>query len=205
MSLINYPDVPPLPGVPSLNRSNSGYVAAGLTLLGEILPLTSFGLTWAIVYNDVGTKVINPDSFVNFEYVEERKIPNYPVQNGSFSNYNKVALPFDIRLTITCNGNGVMTKEQFLTTLDGMMDTLTLFSIITPDITFPSCNLINVDYRKESTRGATMIIAELSFKEIRVTASSSTPTTVKPEGSAPLSGGQRSLIPTVNWAASPSG
>lgn len=48
MSLINYPDVPNLPGVPAINRSSAGYVAAGIAILGEILPLGTFGLNWGL-------------------------------------------------------------------------------------------------------------------------------------------------------------
>ena len=35
MPLIPYPDIPPLPGVPAINRNSAGYVAAALTVVAE--------------------------------------------------------------------------------------------------------------------------------------------------------------------------
>lgn len=168
MSLINYPDVPNLPGVPAINRSSAGYVAAGLTILGEILPLSTFGLNWGITFLD-GTSALTPDSFVSYEYKEEYRIPNYPTELGGFLNYNKVALPFDIKITVTCSGNGKMTTAQFLDRLYYLLETTTFVSIVTPDKTFLVTNLVHMDYRKEATNGATMIIANLWFQEIRLT------------------------------------
>ena len=50
MPNIPYPNVPALPGVPALSRSNNAqFVAAGLTIIGEILPLGLFGQKWGII------------------------------------------------------------------------------------------------------------------------------------------------------------
>ena len=84
MPLIPYPDVPNLPGVPALSRSNNAqYAAAALTVIGELLPNNLFGTKWAITDSDGNTALV-PDSFVAFEYKNERKIPNYPIEEGSF-------------------------------------------------------------------------------------------------------------------------
>lgn len=180
MSLINYPDVPNLPGVPAINRSSAGYVAAGIAILGEILPLGTFGLNWGITFLN-GTSALTPDSFVDFETREEYTIPTYPTELGGFASYNKVALPYEITLTVTCNGNGEMSTSQFLTAIYYLLETTTLVSVVTPDWTFPVANLIHMEYRKEATNGATMIIARLKFREVRLNARVY-PVTVKPEG-----------------------
>jgi hypothetical protein len=192
MSLINYPDVPNLPGVPAINRSSAGYVAAGLTILGEILPLSTFGLNWGITFLD-GTSALTPDSFVSYEYKEEYRIPNYPTELGGFLNYNKVALPFDIKITVTCSGNGKMTTTEFLQRLYYLLETTTFISIITPDISFLVTNLIHIDYKKEATNGATMIIANLWFQEIRLT-EELLPPTAQPQGEFAKAMGQLSAF-----------
>ena len=43
-----------------------------------------------------GNYALQPDSFIKFEYKEAHKIPNYPVEQGSFQSYNKVTLPYEI-------------------------------------------------------------------------------------------------------------
>ena len=194
MPLIPYPDVPKLPGVPALNRSNNAkFVGAALTIVGELLPLNLFGPRWAIV-NETGSTKLTPDSFVDFEFREEHKIPNYPIEQGSFQSYNKVALPFDVRMTVTCSGNGVMTKQNFLAAIEKLLSSLDLLTIVTPDGTYPSCNLVHADYRREARQGATLIIAQLWFQEVRVAQQPSAPTAA-PSGAANTSFGQ--LSPTT--------
>ena len=193
MPLIPYPNVPNLPGVPGLNRNSAGYVAAALTIVGELLPLGLFGQKWAII-NKSGAAALSPDSFVDFEYREEHKIPNYPIEQGSFRSYNKISLPFDIRITVTCSGNGRMKKSQFLAAIDKLLFGLDLVSVVTPEVTFMNCNLVHVDYRRESNRGATLIIAQLWFQEVRIAQSAALPTT-QPQGAAPQPLGQ--LSPTT--------
>lgn len=193
MPLIPYPNVPNLPGVPGLNRSSAPFVAAALTIVGELLPLNLFGQKFGIL-TESGSAAIVPDSFVDFEYREERKIPTYPIENGGFRSYNKVALPFDVRVTLTCSGNGKMNKSSFLSTINSMLNSLKLYSVVTPEATFMNCNLVHVDYRRESHRGATLIIAQLWFMAVRITSAAQIPTT-KPAGASPQPLGQ--LSPTL--------
>ena len=201
MPLIPYPNIPALPGVPALARSNNAqFVGAALTIVGEILPLGLFGQKWGIVSKD-GSALLTPDSFVDFEYREEAKIPIYPLQNGAFQSYNKVNLPYDIRLTVTCSGNGKMTKGQFILGIDNLILKLTLVNIVTPDATYVNTNLIHVDYRREASRGATLLIAQLWFQWVRIV-SNPTVATVKPSGTPTSSFGQLSpQVPSTSFGS----
>jgi hypothetical protein len=195
MALIPYPNIPKLPGVPGLNRQNGAYAAAALTIVGELLPLNFFGPKWGIV-DSAGSAVITPDSFIDFEYRGERKIPNYPIEKGGFQSYNKVALPFDARFTVSCSGNKKMTKQQFLAAIDKLLIGLTLVSVVTPEITFNNCNLIHADYRREARQNATMIVAQLWFQEVRASQTTAIPTAA-PSGAAPTPLGQLAPVPST--------
>jgi len=200
MPNITYPNVPALPGVPALSRSNNAqFVAAGLTILGEILPLGLFGQKWGIVAPG-GSALLSPDSFVDFEYREEQKIPIYPLQNGAFQSYNKVGMPYDIRLTVTCSGNGKMSKGNFIQGIDKLLTSLTLVDIVTPDATYKNTNLIHVDYRRDASHGATLLIAQLWFQWVRIV-SNPVVATAKPSGTPTSSFGQLSptTTPTGNF------
>lgn len=202
MPNIPYPNVPNLPGVPALSRSNNAqFVAAGLTILGEILPLGLFGQKWGIVANG-GSAALTPDSFIDFEYREEAKIPIYPLQNGAFQSYNKVGLPYDIRLTVTCSGNGKMSKGAFIQGIDKLLTGLTLVDIVTPDATYKNTNLIHVDYRRDATNGATLLIAQLWFQWVRVVSNPTVPT-AQPSGTPTSSFGQLSptSVPSGNFGS----
>lgn len=199
MPNIPYPNVPQLPGVPALARSNNAqFVSAALNVVSQFLPLGSFGINWSIT-NKTGAKVINPDSFIDFEYREERKIPNYPIEQGSFQSYNKVAVPFDIRLTVSCSGNtfganGRASKTEFLSSIQTLLNSLDLVDVTTPNKVYENCNLVHVDYRREAKQGATLIVAQLWFQEVRIAQKPVVPT-AKPSGAKSTSFGQ--LSPTT--------
>lgn len=193
MPFIPYPDVPKLPGVPAIPRS-ANYPTPPINNQSTArIPYNTYGVQWGFV-DDKNNVPLTPDSFIDFEYREERKIPNYPVEGGGFSSYNKVALPFDVRVTVSCNGNGVMSKENFLRTIEELINSLTLLSVVTPNKTYNNCNLIHVDYRRESRQGVSLIVAQLWFQEIRV-AQQAVPKTTEPSGAKSENNGQVSPIP----------
>jgi len=183
MPLIPYPNVPQLPGVPALNRSNNAqFVGGALNVVGQILPDSLFSTKWEIL-DENDKKLITPDSVVSFSYKEERRIPTYPIENGGFQSYNKVAVPFDIQITVTCSGSkGKMKKSDFLNAINKALDSVELLTIATPDRSYQDCNLIHVDYRRESNRGAQLIIAQLFFQQVRVVSREKKKTT-QPSGS----------------------
>jgi hypothetical protein len=202
MSLIPYPNVPPLPGVPAINRNSAGFVGAALNVVAQLIPNNLFGTNWAITDAD-GNPALVPDSFLNFEYKNERKIPFYPLESGSFSSYNKVAMPFDCRCVVTCSGNGSMSKQGFLLAIQNYLDSLTLLTISTPDASYSNLNLVHVDYRREARNGATLLLVQLFFQEIRIAQKPTAPTTEKPSGAATQSFGQLSptTTPTGNFGS----
>lgn len=192
MSFIDFPDVPQVPGVPDLRRAAVG-IAAVSGVLGKLAGLDHFGALdgalgpqWGI-YDKQSRMVIVPDSVVALEYRGEQRISKYPVEAGSFSSYNKVAMPYDIRILMTCSGtmgsqlsdltsrlqgNGAMTKEAFLAALEAMKASTDLYDLVTPDFTYQNVNLVRFDYRRQATNGATLLIVDAQFEEVRVTATS---------------------------------
>ena len=198
MPLIPFPDVPKLPGVPALARSGTSQFVqpsvSAITPSDSKLPQNLLGIKCAIVNND-GSTTLTPDSFIDFEFREEHKVPNYPVEQGSFSSYNKIALPFECRITITCSGNGPMKKPDFLSAIEILLNGLNLTTIVTPDASYSSLNLTHVDYRRDARQGTTLIIADLNFEEIKIAQQSSKKTT-QPQGNKNITFGQ--LSPTIS-------
>ena len=193
---------------------SSSALLAGLAEIGDVLgidvlnPLTS---DWHIVANGSSALVINPDTVSRFEYRGETRISDYPVEQGAFASYNRVLTPFDIRMTMVCSGlnlvqQGIraigldigqqpMQKADFLDTLDYMRETTDLFDIVTPDRVYESVSLTHYDYRRETTNGATMLIVEAWFQEIRVTGSASYTSSNSPSAATPVSNGSVQTFP----------
>jgi len=140
-----------------------------------------------------GRPVLTPDSVLSLEWHGEERISDYPVQNGQFVSYNKVKVPFDLRMVMTCQGLNVvqdalkpvtqlldqalsnvglafgqpMTRDAFLRQLDSMLDSIDLYDVITPDKVYSNVNLVGYNHSKKNDAGGTLIIAELMFREVR--------------------------------------
>ena len=134
-----------------------------------------------------GEYALEPDSFVNFEYKVDHKIPNYPIQNGSFASYNKIALPYEIKIRVT--KKGISNISSFINQILILLNSVQILAVVTPDRIYNSVNLIHFDYKKEAVNGATLLIADLTFEEVRVVVSPSVPTAT-PNGAGTISNGQ---------------
>jgi hypothetical protein len=205
MPLIPYPNVPPLPGVPALSRSNNAkFVGAALNIAGQLLPNNLFGQTYSII-DDTGTAVLVPNSFISFEYRQEAKVPFYPIEQGGFQGYNKVQMPAEIRVTCAVTGiksgilqsfdifklNGAtpMSKTDFIKAVNKLITSASVLTINTPNKNFSDYTLTHFDYRQEAKSGAIMLIAQLYFQQI-ISVPTTTKTTSDPSGANPQSNGQ---------------
>jgi hypothetical protein len=205
MPLIPYPDVPLVTGVPPLPVPPVGFdfplQDVNLDSLESDSPAAVDVVPQWQITDSNGAELLTPDSVIDFEYRNENKISNYPVEEGSFASYNKIATPFDARVTLACNGNGGMTREQFLGTVKALLDSLTLITIVTPDATYQNCNLVHFDYRRESRQGISLVVAQLWFQEVR-TVSAGTTSTAQPDGADAKANGQVSPVdPTTKQTA----
>jgi len=143
--------------------------------------------------NKSGNPVLTPDSVLSLEWHGEERISDYPVQNGQFVSYNKVKVPFDLRMVMTCQGKNViqdalqsvtqslnqalsniglafgqpMSRDAFLRQLDEMLDSTDLYDVVTPDKVYQNVNLVAYNHAKKNDEGGTLIIAELMFREVR--------------------------------------
>ena len=160
-----FPSVPNLPGVPSLLRSP--LAAAAVTALSPLISsfLGTFSQVWG-VFDAGGNAVVTPDTFLGIEYTNSRRIANFPVEQGSFSAYNKVNDPFvgAVRMAV---GGTLADREQFLQDLQTLADSLDLYTLVTPEASYSNVNMERFDYRRETRNGAGIIVANCHFVEIR--------------------------------------
>ncbi len=208
MDDIQYPNVPNLPGVPPLAGAPGPAAATSASDITDQLlsdqpidvsaPNVDFGPQWGIL-NDQGVFALVPDSIVAVQVQSDRDIATYPVEQGQFASYNKVAKPMEIRVTMTCGGKLNMDRWIFLDVLELLRDSLALYSVVTVDKTYPNMNMTHFNYRRTASGGASLLTVEAAFKEVRITASASYTKTAKPQGQAKVNQGQTNPV-----AATPS-
>ncbi|SDR17796.1 phage baseplate protein [Paraburkholderia tuberum] len=203
MPLIPFPNVPLLPGVPDLNRLPLAIgVRTGVTQF--LQSIDYFGLLpgeaplWVVV-DQQGVVRITPDSVADLSYRGENRVATYPVEEGGFASFNKTAVPQELTLRLTCGGKN-MSRELFLQELKFLRSSLELVTVVTPDETLDSYNIDRVDYKRTNTNGVSLIIAEVHFVEVRVSASATYANTVEPSGNDPQS---RGWVCTVDTTLAP--
>jgi hypothetical protein len=169
-----FPDVPIFSGVPAVLRQ------VGTNLINDVITALTgdslFGsefdeIEWGVFDQD-GNQVLDPDSVINLEYMNEFRIPDYPIEQGGFANYNKVARPYNIRLEVAKSGS-IADRQQFLDDIDTLINSTDLYTVIMPEWTFENANVVRRDFRRTQESGAQMIIVGLELQEVREQASTS--------------------------------
>jgi hypothetical protein len=174
-----FPNIPKLPGVPQLLRSPlfppgpppvlSG-VLAGFLLFDAFSAQSAWG-----VFNSKGERVVSADNISEFSYSNEYNVSDYPIQDGDFFSYNKVANPFETSLRFTKGGTKAE-RRTFLAEIEAVLSSLQLYSIITPERTYTNCNMLRHEVTRRGAKGAYFLTeVDVFFREIRsVTAQYST-------------------------------
>lgn len=162
---MNFPNVPNLPGVPPVMRNP---LAAVTTLAAPIISalLDSFKPVFG-VFDEAGAKLLEADTFISLEYTNQRKISAFPVEKGSFTNYNKVNDPFR-GIVRAAKGGTLADREAFIASLQALADSLDLVKLVTPEAVYINVNMEGFSYKRTQTSGANQIIAECKFVEIRL-------------------------------------
>ncbi|OYW18904.1 MAG: hypothetical protein B7Z52_04355, partial [Burkholderiales bacterium 12-64-5] len=90
-----FPDVPKVPGVPAVARSalNPGTATEPQITQDSITVTATARNQWGI-YTTAGALALDPDTIEAVGYDAEYRVADYPIEEGGFETYDKVALPF---------------------------------------------------------------------------------------------------------------
>lgn len=201
-----FPNVPKLPGVPQLNRSNffppgpppalTGIVALGRLALAITTPptwgiyktskpdvtqqdLAPEGELPEVVVRPKPPPVLVPDSFSKAQYKQEFDLPTVPIQEGAFASYNKVATPYEMTLRMIKAGS-LRERQEFLEKLETIAASLDFYNIVTPERTFVGSNITSWRFVRDGARDAYALTeVEITFVQIREVAAQYTSTAAK--------------------------
>lgn len=120
---------------------------------------------WTLLDEGGGTAVTFT-SFVDIDLRSEGQALSYPIEEGSFANYNKVDSPFDIRVTLATQGSD-SDFEYILNKLDEYKNEAVKLSVSTPSILYESMTLETYSYKRSRDAGAGMLTVELTLVEVR--------------------------------------
>lgn len=162
-----YPDVPNAPGVPPVLRQIGSYIEADLAALSTQTSDAYQAPTWGI-YTANGL-ALDPDNVRALGFVGEYRIADYPIENGDFRSYNKVRLPFAVRIAMT-KGGSAAERIAFVNDLETLRASLDLVNVVTPEATYIDLNVTRVSYDRAAEAGAGLMAVEIVLEEVRQTA-----------------------------------
>jgi hypothetical protein len=167
-----FPNVPALAGVPQLARLPnvplSSIIASigNAAIQGRLWHAVKQAPKWG-VFDASNNPVVIPDNIVDFHNSDDSRVSNFPVQDGQFAAYNKVALPSETVVRMTKAGTQ-SDRKAFLDALKAAKDSLNLYTILTPERSYLKCNLQRFEVIRSGPIGAYFLAeVDLFFIEIK--------------------------------------
>lgn len=184
-----FPDVPIAAGVPPVKRGP-------LNSLGNPEPrltrdsdnVSQLAATQWGIFTDTGAQVIVPDSVVGFGYSAEYRIADYPLEQGGFESYDKVAMPFLARV-VMAKGGTLAERQSFHQAIEAIRGDRELYDVITPEALYLNVNVTRVELDRSQQRGAGMLVVEIYLQEIRQKATAQFSNSKEAAGATPVSQG----------------
>jgi hypothetical protein len=221
MAFTPFPDVPSLPGVPSIPRSPKfpPLARSGLgAIQGALWRAFQVQTRWGI-WDSNGNSLGDPAKFSGLiggvldsiglgstlstnavEYSKETRISDFPIEQGGFTSYNKVEMAASPMVTLCLTGSE-KDRSTFLDAIDAAVKSTDLYSVVTPEVTYINYSVERYNYSRRSSKGATLLIVEITLKEIRQVSAQYSATNVdnpKDPGAAPTSDNGKVQAQTPN-------
>ena len=196
----NFPGIPPL--------INFLFPQAPALLSADTVDGGQFSKRWGVFRG--GAPVITFDAFIGIDFRRSWTIADFPLEQGAFESYDKVALPFDVRVKFSAGGS-LQNREAMLASVDAISKTLDLYDVVTPEVVYTSVNVQHYDYRRTATNGNGLLTVELWLLEVRIGSSGAL---IQTGGAQPTDGtasnsASANVVTTgalpINNAADPSG
>ncbi len=206
------PNVPPFPGVPALpgggvSSAPTILVAADLVAVGRLFLPQQWGFFTSSgspafsqisglsgIVSTLANSAISligggGQSVVNLEYSLGYRIATAPQEQGAFLSYNKVSTPYQASVTYAISGIASIQRRLFFQAIEDAIASLTLYSLVMPDFTYPSCNIVRYSFRRSAQRGISMILVDIVAEQVRVSGTAAFSNTASASGANPANGG----------------
>jgi hypothetical protein len=157
-----------IPGLPALPAGVSVLFKSAL-MTADAVGLTfgsPSGSQWGIFSE--GEAVILADNVLSVTYRQDWAISTFPLEQGAFESYDKVAIPFDAHVRFSTGGS-FADRQAFLDSIAAIAGDLKLYDVVTPEQVFLGCNIVHYDY-KRTAQDVGLIVVDVWLTEVRATA-----------------------------------
>ncbi len=137
------------------------------------------GPQWGLYKN--GAPVVIADNVVALDFKGDYDLCDYQLEEGGFQTYNKVYVPFGVRLRFSAGGSAE-NRKTLIESVDAIAGDLELYDAVTPEKIYSGVNIIHQGLTRTAERGLGLVQMDVWAEQVRVdaTATFSTPTDSKP-------------------------
>ena len=162
-------------GISGSIGGDDGLSPFGLSMISALPPLLTQdepgglfqGPQWGIFDSD-GQVIASWDSVLKVDYRHEMKISDFPIEEGGFASYNKVQVPYDVRISfVVGSGSGPDRRTAMLADLEDAVKSLAFYTVTTPDAQYPRANLTHLEYSRQTERGVNLLVCDVWVSEVR--------------------------------------
>lgn len=187
-----------MPGIPVPIPNPAQLASAGTTEIRSLLWAASkVPPKWGVFDADTQKQVLFPDSVLEFGYRKEYRVSTFPIQGGSFANYNKVTQPWEIQLKFSKSGS-VTDRQKLLQNIEALIESLAICDIRVPEGTYYNCNAYRFEVSRRGAQGAFWLTeVEVYFIQIMEVSAQYTNTQQFYLGISPLTNAQSAAAQPV--------
>ena len=118
------------------------------------------------------------NSMQEFTAEKGSRLPDEPIEKGSFATYNRVIEPRSITARLSVEGSAADIQNA-IDRLTALCENDEKITLTTPEQSYKNMMLESFDYRRDANNGRGVLYVDLRFKEIREVASQQTTTAVE--------------------------
>ena len=118
------------------------------------------------------------NSMQEFSAEKGSRLPDEPIEKGSFATYNRVIEPRAITARLSVEGSAA-DLQNAIDRLTALCENDEKITLTTPEQSYKNMMLESFDYRRDAQNGRGVLYVDLRFKEIREVQSAQTTTAVE--------------------------
>ena len=124
------------------------------------------------------TAAVDFNSMQEFSAEKSSRLPDEPIEKGSFATYNRIIEPRAITCRLSIEG-GASKLQSAIDRLTDLCENDEKITLTTPEQSYKNLMLESFDYRRDAQNGRGVLFVDLRFKEIREVQSAQTTTAVE--------------------------
>jgi len=124
------------------------------------------------------SSAVDFNSMQEFSAEKSSRLPDEPIEKGSFATYNRIIEPRAITCRLSIEG-GASKLQSAIDRLTDLCENNEKITLTTPEQSYKNMMLESFDYRRDATNGRGVLFVDLRFKEIREVQSAQTTTSVE--------------------------